>query len=948
MRKLQRSIVVLMVLFSATLAYAQPTTVSGKITNSSTKETLSAVSVTIKGTSTGSYTDDKGNFKFTTSQKPPFTLVVTSVGFATKEVVFSGAAIDIDIAPSFTMGDEVVVAASRVPEKILESPVSIERVSAAAIRNAPSSNYYEMIGNLKGVDVVASSLTFKSVGTRGFNVNGNLRLNQIVDGMDNQAPGLNFSVGSIVGISELDVDNMELLPGASSALYGPGGMNGTLLINSKDPFKYQGLSFQIKQGINHVDNYQRNAAPYYDWSIRWAKKISERLAFKINAQFIQAQDWLANDKRDYSRTTGTPNGQLVQGNRSTDPNYDGVNVYGDETTASLGSVSSSVLGGIQALLGAPTYNAIMAASNAYLGANPSANIAAYNSFLTGIGGGALVAAGYSPIVYGSASSRNYFAGMNVSRTGYDEKDVINPTTLNFKTTAAIHYKLTNKIELIGAGYFGTGNTVYTGSDRYSLKNLRMAQAKLELRNKNWYVRAYTTQEDAGDSYNATISTRLFNEAWKPSSVWYPTYAAAYASALSMGMGSVAANAIARSTADQGRPTGSIYNNPLFQKIVGTPISKGGGLFVDKTALYQLEGQYNLTDALGLAKTKTDFLVGGNWKRYWLNSEGTLFADQSAIVPGKIMIEELGAYGQLSQRLFDDYLKLSVSGRYDKNSNFDGHFTPRASAVVKLAEDQNLRLSYQTAYRFPSTQNQWINLVVGGGTYLIGGLQRLIDYYQLNNNPVYDKNGKLLKFTALQPEKSNSFEFGYKGLIAKRLLVDAYMYFAKYDNFISSSNGLQVATGKIFSVSQNAVGIVKTRGWGASLEYQLPRNFSIIGNVYSDEMTDTPNDPTFVSYFNTPKYRVNFGFANSGFLYKKRIGFNVMYRYQDGFFYEGTFGSGPVTSFAVLDGMVSYKLPATKSMIKLGATNLLNKYYTNGFGNAQVGGLYYISYAFNVL
>ena len=54
-----------------------------------------------------------------------------------------------------------------------------------------------------------------------------------VDGMDNQAPGLNFSVGAIIGLSELDVDNLELLSGASSALYGPGGMNGTLLMTSK-------------------------------------------------------------------------------------------------------------------------------------------------------------------------------------------------------------------------------------------------------------------------------------------------------------------------------------------------------------------------------------------------------------------------------------------------------------------------------------------------------------------------------------------------------------------------------------------------------------------------------------------------------------------------------------------------------------------------------------------
>lgn len=179
----------------------QSTTVSGSVKNSKSKEAISAVSVTIKGATTGTFTDDKGNFKFSTVQKLPFTLVFSSVGYLNKEVVVNSnnQVVNAEIDASFTLGDEVVVAASRVPERILESPVSIERIGTAAIRNTPATNYYDMITNLKGVDVVAASLTFRSVGTRGFNNSGNVRLNQIVDGMDNQAPGLNFSVGSIVG-----------------------------------------------------------------------------------------------------------------------------------------------------------------------------------------------------------------------------------------------------------------------------------------------------------------------------------------------------------------------------------------------------------------------------------------------------------------------------------------------------------------------------------------------------------------------------------------------------------------------------------------------------------------------------------------------------------------------------------------------------------------------------
>src|SRR6202000_321116 len=110
------------------------------------------------------------------------------------------------------------------------------------------------------------------------------------DGMDNQAPGLNFSVANINALSELDVDNVELLPGASSALYGSGGMTGTLLMTSKDPFKYQGFSAQIKQGVNHIGDANSNAAPYYDWMARYARAFNNKFAFRVSADYIRAKD----------------------------------------------------------------------------------------------------------------------------------------------------------------------------------------------------------------------------------------------------------------------------------------------------------------------------------------------------------------------------------------------------------------------------------------------------------------------------------------------------------------------------------------------------------------------------------------------------------------------------------------------------------------------------------
>lgn len=904
----------LLAVFFSIAAFAQTTTISGHVTNSTSKDAVPAVSVTIKGTSTGTFTDDKGNFTLSTTQKPPFTLVITSIGFESQEVSVTGTgtAIDIAIVPSSALGTEVVVSASRVPERILESPVSIERVNAAAIRIAPAASYYDIVSNLKGVDVVTSSLNFKTPTTRGFGGSGNTRFNQVVDGMDNQAPGLNFSVGAIIGLSELDVDNMELLPGASSALYGPGGMNGTLLVSSKNPFKYTGLSFQIKEGIMNTDGRYRDASAYHNWAVRWAQNVNNRFAYKINAEFIKAQDWLAADKRNYDRLS--PTQKVIPGSRATDPNYDGVNVYGDETTADIRAVLQGI--GQQAYFLQPYINTMMG----------------------------------SPI--------------NVSRTGYDEKDIIDPTTLNFKLGGAMHYKITENLEAVLAGSWGTGNTIYTGSDRYSFKDFKMGQYKFELNGKHWFFRTYTTQENAGQSFNATVTTRLTNEAWKPTITftngqanpqptdWLVEYTQAYLAGKMAGMGDLDAHTQARSVADVGRPAaGTPEFKKLFDKVRSISIADGGGLFIEKSDLYQSEAQYNMSHITGKV---ADILVGANYKVYNLNSEGTLFTDST----GPIRIWEIGAYLQATRRFFNDKLKLTFSGRYDKNQNFDGRFTPRATAVITVAKNSNIRLSYQSAYRFPSTQQQWIDLTIGGGVQLIGGDRSFQKYYNFDKKTQYTLNpdgtpGANYTFKTFKPESVQSFEAGYKGLVANgKLLIDLYGYYGQYSNFLARTLIFQQvgeskdpSVDRPFSVPSNIEEKVKTYGFGIGLDYRVYKAYTISTNFSSDVLQDVPEN--FVAFFNSPKYRFNASLSNSGMGKSKRVGFSVSYRWQDAFFYEGDFANGNVNAIHTLDAQVSYKIPRIKSVIKIGGNNILNQYYFNAVGNSFVGGLYYVSFGYNI-
>src|SRR5690606_14866892 len=226
------------------------------------------------------------------------------------------------------MASEVVVSASRIEENVMQSPVSIEKLNVLGIRESPQPSFYDALQNLKGVEMSTQSLTFRSVNTRGFGANGNTRLVQLMDGMDNQAPGLNFAVGNGVGMSELDVESVELLPGAASALYGPNAIKGLLLMNSKSPFVYQGLCAYVKTGLMSASNRTQTNTAFYDVAVRFAKAFNDKFAFKVNVAYLKAEDWQATDYRDQSFANDTDlenNVGNVQGN----PMYDGVNWYDD-------------------------------------------------------------------------------------------------------------------------------------------------------------------------------------------------------------------------------------------------------------------------------------------------------------------------------------------------------------------------------------------------------------------------------------------------------------------------------------------------------------------------------------------------------------------------------------------------------------------------------------------
>ncbi len=977
MNKIFTKIIFLLCMLLATgvVVHAQSIVVSGTVTDKLTKEPVPGVSVTIKGKTVGSSTDLKGQFSFTTTEKPPITLLVSYVGYTSIERDITSATTNLtfELESGVILGQEVVVSASRTPERILESPVSVERISASQLKELPAPSFYDALSNLKGVEMSTQSMTFKSVNTRGFNANGNVRFNQYIDGMDNQAPGLNFSVGNIVGLSELDVDNVELLPGASSALYGAGGINGTLLMTSKNPYQYQGASFMYKAGINHVNDNatSQGIQEFKQLDVRLAKSWNNKFGFKTAFGFLQAKDWAATDTRNFDRTAR----QLKGGDRNSDPNYDGINVYGDEINQNMINVAQSVnaanIAGINTATGGAIPNIQVQLNNIFNGllGVPANQLPSSAQQATALG--LLPAAlrptvqAYMPFYIGLRSLGTptpLLTNQFVSRTGYAESDLVDYDTKSLKTSTSLHYKFTNTIEAIAQANWGTGTSVYTGTDRYSLRNFKIGQYKLELKGQDFFLRGYTTQERSGEAYNATILGTFINEAWKPSTTWFPQYIGNYIGARAAGQTDAAAQAFARSQADVGRlvPGTAGYEtakSAIASKTIGPA---NGAKFNDKTNLFHYEGMYNFSNAL---KNVVELQVGASYRDYFLHSDGTIFDDANR----DITINEYGAFVQMGKK-FGDKFKLTVAGRYDKSMNFEGRITPRVTGVWTVAPNNNIRASFQTGYRNPTTQDQYIDLAVGGGsTRLIGGLPESINKYGLNTNKGVTSasykaflasaaagapNPALLQtytFDAagLRPESVKSFELGYKGLATSKLLIDAYAYYNIYEDFIGGVELYQnpIATPAAptvkFSVPVNINEQVKSYGAAFGLDYQVGK-FNLSGNTSYNKLSDV--SPTFDNNFNTPEWRFNAGIGSREII--KNFGFNVQYRWQDEFLWNSTFATGLVPAYSTFDAQVNLKVPSVKSVIKLGGSNILNKYYQTSFGNPSVGALYYLSFTFN--
>lgn len=936
--------------FFCGLTYGQ-TTVSGSVKDDS-GQPIPGANIIVVGTSTGTVTDFDGNFALTYSQNPPFSIQASSVGFesVTIEVTSNNQVLDFTLKEGTSL-DEVVISASRTPERIFESPVTVERFGLKEIKNTASADFYDGLENLKGVDVNTNSLTFKSVNTRGFATFANNRFMQLVDGMDNSTPALNFPIGNLVGMTETDVLSVELLPGASSALYGANAFNGILFMRSKNPFDHAGISVSLKGGITSQEAAGDNE--YKDFSVRVAHKFSDKFAAKVNFGYLKGTDWAANSEVDKTN---------VGGNR-TNIDYDGVNVYGDEVSTNLKAVKESP---------------------AFLAQLPNPALA------------------------------SLVPNVVVSRTGYDEGDLTDYNAESVKADWGLYFRpWENDFEIQYVGKVGTGSTIYQGTNRYNIDNFFQQQHKLEVRNDNFFIRGYVVADKAGDSYDMVFTGVNINRAWKDDNTWFGEYTGAYISATLAGATDAEAHATGRLVADEVIDTNGddgveryLPGTPefiaAFNRSINDPDLTTGSKFQDASKYYHSDANYNFSHLIDFA----DIQVGGSYRKYNLNSSGTIYTDADS----PIDYSEFGIYTQIQKSLeLNESLELKLTGsvRYDKSEFFDGFVSPRISAGLTVNKNHNFRASVQTGFRNPTTQDLFIGLDAGRAvlvgaapenldrwsrTYTVGDSRSSFELSQASQGlgqptsitrtgaEAYNNSytaSSALKFAEtedpsdlveaninlVKPEQVTSGEVGYRGKFNK-VIVDLSAYYNSYKDFISqevvvsplygtagdgSLSVLALANGdsQNFSTYTNAEADVNSYGASIGISTKVFGDFDLSGSyTYAKLDFDRVQFPDFTTNFNTPEHKFKASFGNTQLF--KNFGFNIAYRFSDDYFWEATFGNGIVPEFHVVDAQINLKVPSFKSTFKAGATNLLGDEYFTAFGTGNIGSMYYVSWTINNL
>jgi len=890
----------------------------GIVKDNKTKEGLIGATIAIKGGNLGTTTDINGNFSLDGINQLPATIIVSYIGYEQKEIQIKNLSdfLTILLSANEQLLKEVSVVESRLTEKQRESALTVEAMDIIAIRQTAAASFYDGLGTLKGVDVTAASIGFKVVNTRGFNSTSPVRSLQIIDGVDNQAPGLNFSLGNFLGASELDLLKVDLIVGASSAFYGPNAFNGVISMTSRSPFVKPGFEFSYKTGSRDLK----------ETAIRYAavvkNKVGEdKLGMKFNISYFTAKDWEADNR---SATPQSKSNELNPGG------YDAVNVYGDEYYS----------GGDFSLVPA---------------------------LRPGIG--ILYRTGYAEKDIVDYNTRNLKLNTAFHYKIAKETELIASSNFGYGTTVYQgdnRYSLKdilffqNRLELRKENKFFV-RAYYTNEDAGKSYDTFFTALLLQNNSKdnadwvNDYIKFFNTEkyfQNMKDfpgypqpnqypdyiQYLASINPFLLNNFYD-SLTFYHNGGRGFADGIGQVINGNQALLI----------PGTDAFDSAFNSITSRETFSGGGSrFFDKSALFHVHAEYKFNVDSFL------FTGGANFRQYLPNSNGTIFSDTSG---REIRNSEFGLYFGADKKLMYDKLKLNIALRMDKNQNFDYLFSPALSGIYSPDGNSTFRLSMSSAIRNPTLADQYLYYQVGRATLIgnLNGYDSLVTINSLFNGLNYQKPDTLEYFNvkAVKPEQVQTIEAGFRTTLFKKLFLDLNAYYSQYTNFIGYKVGADVSIAQgsplpiflndIYRVASNSEDKVTTAGFTIGTNYYFSRFYSFNANYSWNELNRQGSDDPLIPAFNTPRHKYNVGITGQDIDNKigHNWGFGINYKWVQGFLFEGSPQfTGEIDDYGLMDVQVNKKFPEVKTTFKIGCTNLLENQHYEVYGGPLIGRMVY--------
>jgi outer membrane receptor protein involved in Fe transport len=811
----------------------------------------------------------------------------------------------------------------------------------------------------------------------------------MVDGMNTQAPVFGFAVGNLIGLNELDVESVELLPGSASALYGMDAYKGIMSIKSKNPFEHEGISGYYRSGTTQQEVGGNNA--FTDFGFRAAKKLSDKWAVKVAFSAKEGTEWAAGDRRQKRECSNCGEGSIDESYDidNPGPDYDAVNEYGQNTFSSIQQMD---LLGLGALTGAP-------------------------------------------------SAANYFD--TVVTTGYTEQELFGNEASNIKGNFGLYFRPNENTEISFSSLIGTGEApLPAGNARYNIKDFVVQLHKLEIQTGGLTARAFYTKEDAGETTQSTAlgnSVAAAQDLFSPTDTdlepWFDPSYDSHWNGIENGWGQMylgayfggAAQVLGVSITDllsQNVPIHIQGGGTSFADLPGLPASGPGSsaflhqqarafansnmlrpgdgdfeaavnaatngailtlsdqgmarptlgaLIKDVSEVYTFEANYDFEDKISFANV----IVGGLYRSFNLDTDGTLYTDYN----DPIEYDEYGVFAQLQKDLFDDSVSLTASMRYDKQSVMeDANVTPRLGLLFKLSDKSNIRVSAQLGYRNPTNQDKFIGLY-NGEEVLLGSTRENIDRFNTTlsgfnwtgnqvfdtalNKSSYDNGGNIVAeaLDYVEAEKVTSYDIGYR-FNSKTFTLDVNAYYSQYENFIGTNSvyvpvDVVVAGGVAAGLSPEAATQAAMDG-GAFAQFGVDANLDVPFDTYGMSLEaitklsastnmnfiyeyneldyEAAANSDFELSWNTPKHRMKFGFTT-------KLGgdatLSANARYNSEYYYESSFIDATIKENTVFDAKLMFGIKALDNLqFEVGGNNIAGREYVSIPGSGNIGSLYY--------